>query len=234
MKASLIMHSYHATAGPLQEVASMSQERNVTLLGRRRHVTGAVLAVILGVFGVACGSSQNVTTTKPAIGASTAAVLVFSPITADIKGVEAADMAFDGLPATCPPVAQSEGMRFATIRATGVSWATTRFEPSTGCKIYTSPGADQSGPQPVRLDEVSSFAVQKDGLTPLAVFERQAEGQWTMNTFGTQPFPCPGLGGVAPGQGNSAIPPAVLTAWDLSYAQNCSSVQYAPPANGGH
>ncbi len=180
----------------------------------------------------ACGGPQTFTTPKAA-GSSTAEVEVFTPAAADIGGVEAANVSWTDLPSTCPPVAiNDDGMRFATIRSTGVSWATARFAPSKGCKIYLKPTAAEHGLQVVDPKEVTDFTPQTDGRSPLAVFERPAGGQWSMNTFGQAPFPCPGLGGVAPGQGNNAVPQAVLVAWRLPYVANCSSAQYIPRA--GH
>jgi len=180
----------------------------------------------------ACGGPQTFTTPKAA-GASTAEVEVLTPAAADVGGVEAANMSWIGLPSTCPPVAiNDDGMRFVTIRSTGVSWATARFAPSKGCKIYEGPTVDQRSPQVVDPKVVTDFTPQTDGCSPLAVFERPAGGQWSMNTFGQAPFPCPGLGGVAPGQGNKAVPQAVLVAWKLPYVANCSSAQYIP--RSGH
>ncbi len=64
----------------------------------------------------------------------------------------------------------------------------------------------------------------------MGVFEKSGGSGWVMNSDAGWPFPCPALGGVAPGLGNGSIPKSVLTAWGMSYADNARVSTTLAPA----
>ncbi len=136
-------------------------------------------------------------------------------------------MSYEGLQATCPATPVAGTTRVATIDATGVSWAIARLTYTPGnCKIYTVPLAGQTAKQVSGPDKLEPFANPET-----SVFERANGGPWYMTSQGGKPFPCPAPGGVAPGEGNGAIPKNVLDAWHMPYASNCADVVY--PTNTG-
>jgi hypothetical protein len=155
--------------------------------------------------------------------ASSTEVLVRSPTKADLIGLSSAFDSWESMQPTCggQPIAGS--VKIATIRASGISWATADFEPVPSCIDYVSPSAGPSS-QTIPPDQVPPFEAVPG--PPLGVFEQLPGSSWTMNEEGGTEFPCPAPRGAAPGPGNGSIPTPVLAAWHLSYAADCSNVAY--------
>jgi hypothetical protein len=61
--------------------------------------------------------------------------------------------------------------------------------------------------------------VERAGRT--GVFEKDPGGAWVMNSFESDPFPCPALVGYPPGDGEPYVPLAVLEAFNMKYAKGC-------------
>lgn len=186
-----------------------------------RWLTGA-LWVVGCCFLAACSTSQTLRTSPRR--SSTTDVSVFTAAASDTLGIKEALGVWEKFPTTCPASAVavvSNSIQLAKVNATGVSWAIAQFEPLSACKFVNLPGANQTG-----LNYLDPHSLPGLAGSPIAVFERPDNGQWVMNGEGGAPFPCPAPGGAAPGPGNGAIPQQVLTAWNLSYAANCSSVSY--------
>ncbi len=181
----------------------------------------AAVVVVCGLL-VSCGKPQTVSTSPNRSSTAGASVITASAV--DVQGLDQAFASYEELPATCPAEPAPGTMRLATIDATSVSWAISGFQPKPGCtaKVLGAPG---QGEQTLPPDLVGPFGVRPG--PPVGVFERSKGGQWTMNSEKGFPFPCPALGGDAPGPGNGAIPKQVLAAWHLlPYAANCVTVFY--------
>lgn len=153
-------------------------------------------------------------------GCSTALVSVAEPNESDAQGLELAFVNWEQLPASCPVKILPGTASIASIKATGASWAIASFAPLPTCTEHVPPPA--VGPPPVITpNEVGPFT--ETAGPPVGVFERSGTGAWVMNEEGGYPFPCPAPDGAAPGRGNGAFPPQVLTAWKLPYARNCGN-----------
>jgi hypothetical protein len=59
------------------------------------------------------------------------------------------------------------------------------------------------------------------------VFQKVADGPWTMNYFETVPFPCPPFEANVPGPGSALVPLAVLKAVKVNYARRGCDDPYA-------
>lgn len=147
---------------------------------------------------------------------------------ADVASITAAFNAWEALPSTCQGVMEPGTGRLAIITATGVSWAIATFEPMSGCVENLKPAGPGQAPRTVPIAQIAPWG----GTPPIGVFEADASGGWSMNDEGGMPFPCPALGGAAPGPGNGSLPPAVLQAWGMSYAANCAEVYFPPQPQG--
>lgn len=208
---------------------------------RRFSLFAGMIAIALGLAG--CGSHRVVgsktsasapaSTIPSPIGASTtignaSGVVVFQPTSTDISAIETAFQTWEMLPATCPVQAVSME-HFATISATGTSWAIAGFQPASTCVLPAAAGSDGTPPGTFDPTDYGPF---QPNVPVIGVFEQMSGATWQMNEEGSNPFPCPAPGGVAPQSGNAALPPPVLAAWQLSYAQNCAAVSYTPEPGG--
>jgi hypothetical protein len=109
----------------------------------------------------------------------------------------------------------------ATVAATGVSWAFGKFAPQSGCTVI-------AGNQTYDANRAYPFGVQTGDT---GIFEKQPRGVWEMNSFETDPFPCPADisdAGRTPGPGNPYVPLAVLDAVGLHWVTGCDHATTAP------
>jgi hypothetical protein len=155
--------------------------------------------------------------------ANSAGVKVLAPTTADLTSLSAAFNSWEDMQPTCGGQAIRGTVKVATIESTGDSWAIASFEPASSCVDYVAPGAGASS-QTIPPDQVPPF--EEVPGPPIGVFEKMSGGNWIMNEEGGTVFPCPAPNGAPPGPGNGSLPAQVLAAWGLSYATNCSNVNY--------
>lgn len=172
-----------------------------------------------GTHTVVSNNSVTPTTVSTADGIS-----VSSPTVADAAALKTAVMSSIPTPTTCPPAVVPNSVRIATVAVSGVAWAIAQFQPGPGCTVVGAPLAGSTTPQ--TMDPFSLEIYDSQSNPPEIVFQRPPNGQWTMNWYGGYPFPCPDPGGKVPGPGVGALPPPVLSAWHLSYAQGCAELRY--------
>lgn len=127
--------------------------------------------------------------------------------------LEAAFQEWAGLGASCSVYVNPTSIELAYLNPTATYWATASVTPEQDCS---------------QTDRLELFGSSSDLR---AVFEEQGTGKWQMNEEEGSPFPCPAPGGRAPGYGNAALPPAVLSVWQLSYPLDCGFPVYPQPAH---
>lgn len=111
----------------------------------------------------------------------------------------------------CPVAPVTGTLHAAEISATGTLWAFATFAPTQSCRVL--------------LDgkEVDPYSVYPlvDRAGNAGVFEKISGEAWVMNSFESNPFPCPALVGHPPGDGSPFVPLAVLEALNVKYAKSC-------------
>ncbi len=168
--------------------------------------------------GASSGTSPNQT------GART-----ISPSLSDTSGIVGAFQHWEHLPATCAAEMVAGSEKVAVTNA-GVEWAIARFMAAASCTYTLDPGRAGGQQRSVAPSRIGPFS---EPSPPLGVFEKAGStASWVMNDEGGSPFPCPAPGGAAPGNGNGAIPAAVLTTWRLAYPPNCAFPVYEPEPRG--
>lgn len=169
--------------------------------GRWTHV---LLALLL-LWG--CGSSEPASTRAASAD--------------DLSAFTATFVARERVPDTCPAQVVPGSVKVAKVKETGITWAIALIEPAPRCRYA---GGVNDPPLVGPGDHLPWVPEQQ----VLSVFERKEGGPWEMNSDAGTPFPCPAPNGIQPGPGNGSLPPSVLRAFHLRYAEDCSTISNLP------
>ncbi len=125
---------------------------------------------------------------------------------------------------SCPIVAIPSTFHAAVISTTGVTWAFGKVESQSGCTVKDISGQDVA---PISLGELAPPYYNG------GVFEKQPGGNWVMNSYESDPFPCPDNPAYSwgtPGFDLPWVPLSVLNAVGVAYAPaGCANAVTQPP-----
>ncbi len=141
---------------------------------------------------------------------------------ADCQALGAAYSDLSGF-SDCPVLPMPGTVKAAVITATRVEWAFGLMESQPGCMPTAGDGT--------KFDPNDGYPFAAGSMRG-GVFERQPGAPWQMNSFQSNPFPCPALN--TPGNDNPYVPLAVLDAVGVSYAPSGCDHMLILDARGPH
>ena len=182
-----------------------------------------------GTVGVAPGTVPDGSSTTVAPSSTPAepsnGAVALTPSSSDVTEIGMSFSQFaDFTGSNCKVVPVPGTLKAATISSSGVNWAFATMMPASDCTIKDSSG---NVIDPNSVAPFGGSVAQRSG-----VFEQQPGGAWTMNSFESQPFPCPPPAGSSPGYDQPFVPLAVLNAVGVSYASSSGCVNGNTPPPG--
>ncbi len=185
--------------------------------------TPVTVPITSGTFPPPVNQPPPTTLPKPAITDSPTGASASSLSTSDIHDLVQAFEEWTKFPGNCTLQPVPGTLKAATVTSTGVRWAFGQFVPPTGCTATTRDGRT--------VDVVSSKYYIATPPLDAGVFEQKSGGKWQVNSFQSNPWPCPdnlSVEYMTPGTGTPYVPLSVLSAVGVPYAPGCEHA-YTPP-----